>query len=86
MNRGKRIVRLCLMTKLVKVNTLPVAERWKRKLVSEKNISEKRIGIWELPYQTKSDYSYSSKVRYVVGNVQAVKSRVSHLGERVDVL
>ena len=77
------------MTKFVKVNTLAVAKRWMKQIVEEKKESgfagaEKRIGIWELPNQTKSDYSYSSNTRYVVGNCQAIKSRVSHLGRRID--
>ena len=77
------------MTKFVKVNTLAVAKRWKKQIVEEKKESgfagaEKRIGIWELPNQTKSDYSYSSNTRYVVGNSSAVKNRVRHLGERLD--
>ena len=74
--------------KLVKVNTLAVAERWKARLVKEKKLTgaEKRIGIWELPYQTdrSKEWGHNSCIRYVVGNIQAVKSRVSHLGERVD--
>ena len=73
---------------LVKVNTLAVAERWKARLVKEKKLTgaEKRIGIWELPYQTdrSKEWGHTSGIRYVVGNIQAVKSRVSHLGERVD--
>ena len=76
------------MVKLVKVNTLAVAKRWKARFVREKKLTgaEKRIGIWELPYQTdrSKSWGHTSDTRYVVGNVQAVKSRVSHLGERVD--
>ena len=76
------------MTKLVRVNTLAVAKRWKKQLVNEKKTAtgiNKRVGIWELPYQSDdSDYTHTSDTRYVVGNIQAVRSRVRNLGERVD--
>jgi hypothetical protein len=78
--------------KMIQVNTLAVAKRWKKRMVQEKvknnfTGAEKRIGIWEIPYQSTSErqrYGYTEKVRYVVGNVQAVKYKVNHLGERID--
>tara|TARA_R100000458_G_scaffold55843_1_gene60205 strand:+ start:427 stop:678 length:252 start_codon:yes stop_codon:yes gene_type:complete len=79
------------MTRLVKVNTLAVAKRWKEKLISERSANmsgvNKRIAIFELPYQCSKShgrYTYSDSTRYVVGNIQSIKSRISHLGERVD--
>ena len=78
--------------KMIQVNTLAVAKRWKKRMVEEKinnnfTGAEKRIGIWEIPYQVASErqrYGYTEKVRYVVGNVQAVKYKINHLGERID--
>ena len=78
--------------RLIKVNSLAVAKRWKERIVKEKSKrgftgADKRIGIWELPYQVTgrgARYMYSDNTMYVVGNAQAVKSRISHLGERVD--
>mgnify|MGYP003131419108 FL=1 len=78
--------------KMIQVNTLAVAKRWKKRMVEEKKNNnftgaEKRIGIWEIPYQVVSErqrYGYTENVRYVVGNVQAVKYKVNHLGARVD--
>ena len=74
------------MTKLVRVNTLAVAKRWYKQLRDERKSKNQknRIGIWELPNQTQSEYLYSSNTRYVVGNSSAVKNRVRHLGERLD--
>ena len=50
------------MTKLVKVNTLAVAKRWYKQLRDERKSKNQknRIGIWELPNQTESEYLYSS--------------------------
>ena len=78
--------------RLIKVNSLAVAKRWKETIVKEKNAkgfsgANKRIGIWEMPYQVSgrgARYMYSDNTRYVVGNIQAVEARVSNLGKRVD--
>mgnify|MGYP001211058346 FL=1 len=78
--------------RLIKVNTLAVAKRWKETIVKDKKEkgftgADKRIGIWELPYQVTgrgARYKYSDKTMYVVGHTQAVESRVSHLGKRID--
>jgi len=76
------------MTRLVKVNTLPVAKRWQKQLKAEasqrRNIQAK-IGIWELPYQgvRAADYTYSSNTNYVVGIITATKS-IPNLGKRID--
>ena len=71
--------------RFVKVNTLPVAERWQKKLQEERHPSARfRIGIWELPYQSNSEYTHTSATRYVVGSKASVEARVSHLGKRID--
>lgn len=77
-------------TRLVKVNSLTVAKRWKNQMIQERSSkmdgADKRIAIYELPYQcskARGRYTYSDDIRYVVGNVQSIKARVSHLGERI---
>ena len=77
-------------TKLVKVNSLAVAKRWKNLMIQERSPkmdgADKRIAIFELPYQcskARGRYAYSDNIRYVVGNVQSIKTRISHLGERI---
>ena len=77
-------------TRLVKVNSLAVAKRWKNQMIKERSPkmdgADKRIAIFELPYQCGKGggrYAYSDNIRYVVGNVQSIKTRISHLGERI---
>jgi hypothetical protein len=76
------------MTRLVRVNTLPVAQRWQKQLKAEASQTpsvQAKIGIWELPYQGSraKDYGYSSNTNYVVGLITATKS-IAHLGKRID--
>jgi len=76
------------MTRLVTVNTLPVAQRWQKQLKSEASQTpavQAKIGIWELPYQGSraKEYGYSSNTNYVVGSITATKS-IAHLGKRID--
>tara|TARA_R100001530_G_scaffold13594_1_gene12469 strand:+ start:105 stop:329 length:225 start_codon:yes stop_codon:yes gene_type:complete len=73
------------MIKLVKVNTLAVAERWQKQMREERHpMARFRIGIWELNTENSGDYSYSSNSRYVVGNQTSIKIRVSNVGKRID--
>ena len=77
-------------TRLVKVNSLAVAKRWKNQMIKERSPNmegaDKRIAIFELPYQStkiRGRYAYTENTRYVVGNVQSIRTRISHLGERI---
>ena len=73
---------------MVRVNTLPVAERWLKTMREERHpLARKRIGIWEIAYQGEraKSYTYSSNKSYIVGNALSVEAKVSNLGKRLDV-
>mgnify|MGYP003135017332 CR=1 FL=1 len=74
-----------MATRLLTVDTLPVAKRWLKRMQDErKGYAKRKIGIWEKPRQTtKGVYSTNSDCRYVVGQQQSVETRVNHLGKRI---
>ena len=54
-----------MATRMVRVNTLPVAMRWLKTMRKARHPNaRKRIGIWEMPFQgnRKKSYTYSSGV------------------------
>ena len=77
-----------MATRMVRVNTLPVAMRWLKTMREARHPNaRKRIGIWEMPFQgnRKKSYTYSSGVSYMVGNQVSIETKVSNLGKRLDV-
>jgi len=72
------------MTRMVRVNSLPVAKRWYKTMQEERHpLARKRIGIWELKVKGSTVYRYSSAKNYVVGNSLCVETKISNLGDRI---
>jgi hypothetical protein len=73
-----------MATKLLTVDSLPVAKRWQKKMrETYHELHHPKIGIWEKPRQTTSNYSTSGGCRYVVGHSASVEYKVNHLGKRI---
>jgi len=77
-----------MATRMVRVNTLPVAKRWLKAMREERHPTARfRIGIWEISYKGEraKNYTYSSNKSYIVGSARSVEAKVSNLGKRLDV-
>ena len=73
-------------TKIVKVNSLAVAERWLGQMKDTYHKSHhKKIGIWEYEEHRNNlkGYTYISPRKYVVGHRKSVEPKISNLGKRI---
>jgi len=76
-----------MATKMVMVNSLPVAKRWLQQMKDTYHKSHhKKLGIWEKERQTinKKSYGYTDSTLYVVGHSKCIEVKVNHLGKRID--
>ena len=75
-----------MATKIVKVNSLAVANRWLSQMKDTYHPNHhKRLGIWERPRQGygRKGYTHTDSMIYVVGHSKAIEIKVSHLGKRI---
>ena len=75
-----------MATKIVKVNSLAVAERWLEQMKGTYHESHhKRIGIWEYEEHGNNSkgYTYNSSRKYVVGHSKSIEPKMSNLGKRI---
>ena len=76
-----------MATKIVKVNSLAVAERWLEQMKGTYHLSHhKKIGIWEYTEHGNNytkGYTYTSPRKYVVGHSKSVEPKISNLGKRI---
>jgi len=74
-------------TKIVKVNSLAVAERWMEQMKGTYHSSHhKKIGIWEYEEHGNNNskgYTYISPRKYVVGHSKSIEPKISNLGKRI---
>ena len=75
-----------MATKIVKVNSLAVAERWLEQMKGTYHESHhNRIGIWEYEEHGNNSkgYTYNSPRKYVVGHSKSIELKMSNLGKRI---
>jgi len=76
-----------MVTKIVKVNSLAVAERWLEQMKGTYHESHhKKLGIWEYEEHGNNHskgYTYTSPRKYVVGHRKSVEPKMSNLGKRI---
>ena len=75
-----------MATKIVKVNSLAVANRWLEQMKESYHESHhKKLGIWEKPRQAvnKKTYGYIDTMVYIVGHRKSIEPKISHLGKRI---
>jgi len=75
-----------MATKMVKVNSLAVAERWLEQMKDTYHPNHhKRLGIWEKPrqYHGVKGYGYHDSMMYIVGHSKAIEIKISNLGKRI---
>ena len=73
-----------MVTRIVKVNSLAVANRWLGQMKDTYHESHlMKLGIWETQPQGRSRYQYQDNTIYVVGHCRSVEQKVNHLGKRI---